>query len=229
MTFNAHLENSAYNSGSFLIDDPVIFILWIFLVAIDGVGGGVPAGGALDLVSSKKYDELADYILQRIKNLENGGADIIALTAATMHEVFDKLEPQVNKPFISIPQAAAEYAFSKGYKKVGLLGTIFTMEKEYLSKVFTNAGIEVFVPAKEDRELVHNRIAKELEYGIVKEESRAELISVIKKMQQENGIEAIILGCTELPLALNKENCPVDCLDIMEIHIQKLVDLAGEL
>lgn len=180
---------------------------------------------ALDFVSNEKYDELADYILQRIKNLEKGGAEIIALTAATMHVVYDKLKPQVDKPFISIPEAAAEYAVSKGYKKVGLLGTIFTMEKDYLSKAFTQAGIEVFVPSKEDRLLVHNRIANELEYGIVKEESRAELISVIKKMQLENGIEAIILGCTELPLALNKENCPVDCLDIMAIHIQKLVDL----
>ena len=181
---------------------------------------------ALNLVSSEKYDELADYILQRIKNLEKGGAEIIALTAATMHVVFDKLKTQVNKPFISIPDAAAEYALSKGYKKVGLLGTIFTMEKDYLSKAFTQTGIEVFVPSKEDRQLVHNRIANELEYGIVKEESRAELISVIKKMQQEDGIEAIILGCTELPLALNKDNCPVDCLDIMEIHIQKLVELS---
>ena len=181
---------------------------------------------ALDMVGNEKYEELADYILQHIKNLEYGGAEIIALTAATMHVVYDKLKPQVTKPFISIPETAAEYAVSKGYKKVGLLGTIFTMEKDYLSKAFTQAGIDVFVPSKEDRLLVHNRIANELEYGIVKEESRAELISVIKKMQQENGIEAIILGCTELPLALNKENCPVACLDIMEIHIQKLVDLS---
>ena len=180
---------------------------------------------ALNLVSDEKYDELADYILQRIKNLENGGAEVIALTAATMHVVFDKLKSKVNMPFISIPEAAAEYALSKGYKKVGLLGTIFTMEKDYLSKAFTQVGIEVFVPSKEDRKLVHDCIANELEYGIVKEESRSKLISVIKKMQQENGIEAIILGCTELPLALNKENCPVDCLDIMEIHIEKLVDL----
>ena len=90
---------------------------------------------ALDLVSNEKYDELADYILQRIKNLETAGAEIIALTAATMHVVFDKLKPQVNKPFISIPEKAAEYAFSKGYKKVGLLGTIFTMEKDYLRRL----------------------------------------------------------------------------------------------
>ncbi|MCQ2585212.1 MAG: amino acid racemase [Treponema sp.] len=179
---------------------------------------------ALDLVSKEKYDELAAYIGERIANLEKGGAQIIALTAATMHVVFDKLKPGVHVPFISIPEAAAEKAVSKGYKKVGLLGTIFTMEKDYLSKAFAARGIEVFIPSKEDRLVVHDRIANELEYGIVKEESQAELISVIQKMKMEQGIEAVILGCTELPLALNENNCPVDCLDIMEIHIQKLVE-----
>lgn len=183
---------------------------------------------ALDLVSKEKYEELAAYIGERIANLEKGGAQIIALTAATMHVVFDKLKPGVHVPFISIPEAAAEKAVAKGYKKVGLLGTIFTMEKDYLSKAFVDRGIEVFTPSKEDRLVVHNRIANELEYGIVKEESQAELISVIEKMKKEQGIEAVILGCTELPLALNENNCPVDCLDIMEIHIQKLVELAGE-
>lgn len=183
---------------------------------------------ALDLVSKEKYDELAAYIGERIANLEKGGAQIIALTAATMHVVFDKLKPSVHVPFISIPEAAAEKADAKGYKKVGLLGTIFTMEKDYLSKAFVDRGIEVFTPSKEDRLVVHDCIANELEYGIVKEESQAELISVIEKMKKEQGIEAVILGCTELPLALNENNCPVDCLDIMEIHIQKLVELAGE-
>lgn len=101
------------------------------------------------------------------------------------------------------------------------------MEKDYLSKAFVAKNIEVITPSKEDKEIVHQIIANELEYGIVKEDSRSTLISVIKKMQEESGIEAVILGCTELPLALNKENCPVDCLDIMEIHIQKLVELSS--
>lgn len=182
---------------------------------------------ALNLVANEKYSELTDYISDRIKNLENGGAEIIALTAATMHVVYDSLKPKANKPFISIPGTAAEYAVSKGYKKVGLLGTIFTMEKDYLSKAFVAKNIEVITPSKEDKEIVHQIIANELEYGIVKEDSRFTLISVIKKMQEESGIEAVILGCTELPLALNKDNCPVDCLDIMEIHIQKLVELSS--
>lgn len=180
---------------------------------------------AINFVAEEKYDELSSYISERIKNLENGGAEVIALTAATMHVVYDKLKSSVQCPFISIPEAAAEYALNKGYKKVGLLGTIFTMEKDYLSKAFTSRGIEVFTPDNDSKQIVNNRIANELEYGIVKPETQNELISVIQSMKQEYGIEAVILGCTELPLALNKDNCPVDCLDIMEIHIQKLVEL----
>lgn len=180
---------------------------------------------ALGFVRDEKYSDLTDYIYGKIENLQNGGADIIALTAATMHVVYDDLARKVSKPFISIPEAAAEYAVFKGYKKVGLLGTIFTMEQDYLSKAFVAKGIEVFTPNKEDRNLVNSRIAYELEYGIVKEESVNDLISVINRLKSEHHIDAVILGCTELPLALNKENCPVEPLDIMEIHIEKLVDL----
>ncbi len=180
---------------------------------------------ALDMVANEKYGELEEYLSKAVSDLEECGADIVALTAGTMHVVFEKLESRAKVPFISIPEAVAELAVSKGYKKVGLLGTIFTMEKDYLSKAFVKRGIEVVVPSADDRIFVNERISKELEYGIVKETSTCELISIIEKMKNESGIEAVILGCTELPLALNENNCPVDCLDIMEIHIQKLVGL----
>lgn len=180
---------------------------------------------ALGLVAEEKYDELAEYVLNAIVHLENSGAEVVALTAGTMHVIFDQIKDKVHVPFISIPETVAEYAVSKQYKKVGLLGTIFTMEKDYLSKAFVNRGIEVVVPDADSRKLVNERISGELEYGIVNEASVAELRKVIWDMKENHGIEAVILGCTELPLAINEDNCPVDCLDIMEIHIQKLVDI----
>ncbi len=183
---------------------------------------------ALGMVASENYGGLEEYLSKAVSNLEGCGADIVALTAGTMHVVFEELESRAKVPLISIPETVAEFAVSKGYGKVGMLGTIFTMEKEYLSKAFVKKGIEVVVPSAADRVLANERISKELEYGIVKETSTRELISVIEKMKNEAGIEAVILGCTELPLALNKDNCPVDCLDIMEIHIQKLVGLMAE-
>ena len=119
-----------------------------------------------------------------------------------------------------------EEVTNRGYKKVGLLGTIFTMEQDYMKKDLLDAGVEVFVPEKEDRDLIAKRILHELEVGIVKESTLKEFQTIIKKMKELQGIEAVILGCTELPLLLNNDNCPVDCLDSVEIHVQKLTDMA---
>jgi len=181
---------------------------------------------ALGLGGESRFAELTDYLGTALSHLEDSGADIVCLTAATMHVVAEELAAKATKPFISIPEAAAEYAVQKGYRKVGLLGTIFTMERDYLSKAFVNAGVSVVVPQPEERKTVHNRIANEFEYGMVKPEALQELVSVIQRMKDEEGIEAVILGCTELPLALNDGNSPVPCIDIMEIHIRKLVELA---
>ena len=97
-----------------------------------------------------------------------------------------------------------------------------------MKKDLIEAGIEIFVPEKSDRELVAKRIFEELEVGIVKETTLKEFTAIIEKMKNELGIQALILGCTELPLILNKNNCPVDCLDSVEIHLQKLIELARD-
>lgn len=181
---------------------------------------------ALKLCYDEKYDELADYLNEKIRNLQNGGVEILGLTSATMHLVWDKIQKDVKVPFISVPESAAEFAVKKGYKKVGLIGTIFTMSKDYVTKPFMDKGIDVVLPLEAEKILVNERITKEFEYGEIKPESVKEVVSVINRMKNEDGIEAIILGCTELPLAINENNSPVPCLDIMEIHIEKLVELA---
>lgn len=183
---------------------------------------------ALELVQNNKLDELADYIAGKIDNLVHGGAEIVALTAATMHIVYGKLKPKVSVPFISIPETVAEEAAARGYKKIGLLGTIFTMEQDYLKKPVEMRGVQVAVPSVEDRKTVNSIIGGELEFGVVKPESVEKLVGVISRMKAEDGIEAVILGCTELPLALNEKNCPVPPLDIMQLHIEKLCNLISE-
>ncbi len=160
-----------------------------------------------------------------INNLVNGGAELVALTAGTMHVVYDEIKDRVHVPLVSIPDAVSEAAASHKFNKVGLLGTIFTMQNDFFEKAFTEKGIDVVTPSDEDMMLVNERISKELEYGIIKDSTREELINIIMKMKNTQAIEAVILGCTELPLILNSDNCPVDCLDIMDIHIDKLVRL----
>lgn len=179
-------------------------------------------------VTEGRYDLLADYLLEKLECLDKSGSEVISLTAVTMHVVYDELAKRFNKPIISIPRVVAEEISSKGIKRIGLLGTIFTMEKDYMKKDLIESGIEVFVPNDEERQLVAKRIFEELEKGIVKESTLKELTDIVTRMRNDDGIEGVILGCTELPLILNSDNCPVACFDAVEIHIRKLIELSME-
>lgn len=180
---------------------------------------------AWELVSTEQYKELADYLSEKVNNLAKAGAEIITLTAATMHIVFDEIENDTKISLVSIPKAICDEVLEKGYKKVGLLGTIFTMEQDFMKKDLRMAGIDVVVPDKADREMVAKKIFEELEFGVVKKSTLQEFNAIIAKMQNEHQIEAVVLGCTELPLILNDENCVLPCLDSVAIHIKKLIEL----
>jgi aspartate racemase len=177
-------------------------------------------------VEEERYDLLTDYFEEKLNLLHKGGAEIIALTAVTMHVVYEELTKRVSFPLISIPHTVRDYILSKGIKRVGLLGTAFTMEMDYMKKPLETAVIEVFIPDANERNLIAKRIFEELENGIVKEETLTEFQKIIDRMKQDNQIECIILGCTELPLLLNSDNCPVPCVDCVEIHIEKIIELA---
>ena len=181
---------------------------------------------AWNLVCDARYDELADYLAEKVSCLKSSGAEVISLTAGTMHIVYDQIIRKSGMDLVSIPRAVCDEVVSKGIKKVGLLGTIFTMEKDYMKKDLLAAGIQVIIPSEEERALVAKRILEELELGIVKKSTLNEFNSIISRMKDEEGIEAIILGCTELPLLLNSDNCEVLCLDSVDIHINKLIELA---
>lgn len=180
---------------------------------------------ALGYCQKQQYAELIAYLLQAIRNLADGGAEFAALSANTMHIVYDELEKQSPIPLVSIVDTVCEEAKRRNLKKIGLLGTIFTMTGQFFKDPFLKQGIGIVTPPAHVMELVNDRIANELEMGIVKESTTQELLGVISDIQEKSGIEAIILGCTELPLALNEENCPVPCLDTMKIHIEALVEM----
>ena len=181
---------------------------------------------AWSFVVDERYDLLADYLSEKVENLKRCGAEVISLTAVTMHAVVDEICEKTGADLVSIPKAVCKEAKSRGYKTIGLLGTALTMDKDYMKKDFREAGINVIVPDESDQELVAGRIYEELENGIVKESTLREFQDIITKMKENDGIEALVLGCTELPLLLNNGNCPVPCLDSVEIHIKELIELA---
>lgn len=179
----------------------------------------------LRLCSEEKYDELTDYLMRAIINLINSGADFIALSANTPHIVFDRLKEQSTVPLVSIIEATRDEAIRLNKNKLGLFGTIFTMKGDFFKSPFVNSNIEIIIPTEEEMELINHKISSELELGIVKEETLIGFQKIIERMKRDSGIEAIILGCTELPLLLNDEVSPVPCLDTMKIHINALVEM----
>jgi len=182
----------------------------------------------LRLCKDENYDELVTYLMRAINNLIKSGADFVALSANTPHIVFDRLKMKSSVPLVSIIEATRDDAIRLNMKKIGLLGTIFTMTGEFFKKPFEDSNIEIVVPTEEEMEFVNHKIGAELELGIVKEDTLESFQAIIERMKKENGIEAIILGCTELPLLLNDEVSPVPCLDTMKIHIKTLVDMIAE-
>jgi len=182
----------------------------------------------LRLCGEQKYDELTDYLMAAIENLINSGADFAALSANTPHIVFDRLQEKSTIPLISIIETTCDEAIRLNKKKIGLLGTIFTMTGDFFKTPFIENNIEIIVPAKDEMTFINNKISSELEIGIVKEDTLVSFQKIIERMKNENGIEAVVLGCTELPLILNDEVSPVPCLDTMKIHIQALIDMIIE-
>lgn len=178
----------------------------------------------LNFCKEEEYDKLTDYLLKAINSLAQSGADFGALSANTPHIVFDRLKEKSPIPLISIVEAACEEAERRGLHKIGLLGTVFTMTGDFFKKPFLKKGIEIVTPNNSNMQFINDKISSELELGIVKDETLKEFQKIIQRMKDENDIQAVILGCTELPLLLNDTNSPVACLDTMRIHIDSIVN-----
>lgn len=178
----------------------------------------------LDMIDKEQYDELTVHFTEALNRLKAAGAEFAALTANTAHIVYDRLKEVSPLPLVSIIEATVNEAKAQSYRKVALLGTIFTMEREFYKQPFVHADIEIFTPDKEDRIFLDRKISEELEFGVVNPDTQNAFVQIIKRMQTEHGIDAVILGCTELPLILNNEISPVPCLDTVKIHSEALVN-----
>jgi len=184
----------------------------------------------LRYVSAHQLGELTAYLLREVTKLARAGADYALLASNTPHIVFDDLNRQSPIPLISIVEATAAAAVAQGYRKVGLLGTRFTMEGGFYPAVLARSGIEVITPASAEREYVHDTYMGELVRAEFRPETRAGFASLIGTMRARDAIDAVILGGTELPLLLRDAvdlACPV--LDTTAIHVHTVVNRLLEL
>lgn len=178
----------------------------------------------LRLESEGRLDELADYLSAAIERIANAGAEVGALCANTPHIVFDELQARSPIPLISIVDACRGEARRRGFEKLGLLGTAPTMEGDFYHRAFAEARMELVTPSVDDRRYVAGKISEELEFGILREDTRVGLASVVRRMRDAEGIQAVVLGCTELPLILNDGVTCVPCLDTISIHVTALIE-----
>jgi aspartate racemase len=162
-------------------------------------------------------------ILEAAQILKKSNVDGLMLCANTSHMFADRLSQEVNLPIIHIGEATAHAIKKQGLLKVALLGTKYTMEKDFYSAKLKAAGIEMMVPGKEDREYVHNKIISELLKDIFTAETKNGFMKIIDKLIAL-GAEGIVLGCTEIPLLIYQNDIEIPSFNTLEIHSQAAID-----
>lgn len=173
-----------------------------------------------------KWDETAVILVDAAQSLQRAGADFMIIATNTMHKVAEQVEASVDIPLVHIADATGQRLVDQGISKVGLLGTAFTMEQDFYKRRLTEKfGIEVVVPNGVQRQLVHDIIYKELVQGIITSQSKDDYCTIIADLA-EQGVEGVILGCTEIGLLVKNEDCDVPVFDTTEIHAQAAVQEA---
>lgn len=175
-----------------------------------------------------RWDETAKILSQAAQAVESGGADFLLICTNTMHKVAEEIKLSISIPLVHIADATAEKLIADGVKRVGLLGTKFTMEQDFYKKTVTEKyGIEVIVPSEDEQNIIHSVIYNELCLGLINSESREKYLKVINSLHSQ-GADAVILGCTEIALLIQQQYTQVPLYDTTQIHAAKAVKLATE-
>ncbi len=193
---------------------------------------------ARSLMYSVEFDEIADLqhrqdwarleeiMIDAAQRLERGGADCVVICTNTMHMFAEEIIAAVKIPLLHIGDATGEAIANGGLKKVGLLGTKFTMEGDFLKmRLAEKFGIETIIPDESDRETVHSVIYNELVKGEIKDDSRRAYLAIIDKLKAA-GAEGVILGCTEIPLLVSSGDTEMGLFDTTALHAEMAVQFA---
>lgn len=180
--------------------------------------------GEIDILN-RKNDQVGLYKKLHLaaQGLILSGAQGIALCANTMHRFAEELAEELNIRIVHIAEASAQKASSLGLKKLGLVGTIPTMEEDFYKSKFQLAGMDVIIPGKEERQYIHSIINSELIKSIFLPETRKHLISIFDALKTE-GAQAIVLGCTEIPLLINQSDYILPLLNTLDLHTDAIVE-----
>jgi aspartate racemase len=181
----------------------------------------------LSLIHNNQIDELTDFLSEEIFVLEKAGAKVIFMASNTPHAVFGALSQRVKTRMVSIVDSTILYAQSKGHKRLGLFGTISTMEGDFYQKGFEAAGMEIITPMPDERKYIDKIYMEELARGRYVPESKSRLLSIANRMYMEGQIDSLILGGTELPLILKSSDMEdIELINTTKIHVERILDAA---
>lgn len=167
---------------------------------------------------------LTEYLLGSLRRLAGAGVDFAAMTANTPHIVFDDLAARSPVPLLSIVEVCAGEARRRGLKRLALLGTRFTMDAPFYPAVFARYDLAVVRPNDAERAWVHERYVGELLKGDFRDDTRRRFIALVGRLREEEGIDGVILGGTELPLLLRTPSiADVPALDTTALHVEAIV------
>lgn len=177
------------------------------------------------LLNRDNWKEITAQLVEQGKNLKKAGADFILICANTMHIVADDVEKEVGLEVLHIAKTTKIEIMKHKIKKVGLLGTKFTMESDMYPKIMKIDNIEIIVPSADEQALIHQVIYNELILGIFSNESKKKFLDIISRLESK-GAEGVILGCTEIPLLIKQSDVNIPIFNTMEIHAIMAVEKA---
>jgi aspartate racemase len=179
-----------------------------------------------ELQSTSNWDEATKRMITVAQRIERAGADFVLICSNTMHKMANEVQQSIHIPLLHIADSTAERIVACNLKKIGLLGTRFTMDEDfYKGRLIDKYGLEVLIPNNQERQIVNRVIYDELCLGIIKPESKQQYIDIMKNLVA-NGAEGIILGCTEITLLVNQQDSSVPLFDTTGIHAEVAVEYA---
>ena len=178
----------------------------------------------LGWMGANQLSEFTDYLVDELQKLARAGADFSIIAANTPHIVFDEIQRRSTIPLISIVEATCKEAKKRGITKAGLLGTRFTMQAQFYPDVFSREGIALVMPQEDEQNYIHEKYLGELLRDLFLPKTREKVLQIIRRMKEQQQIQAVILGGTELPLLLRRDVAvDIPLLDTTEIHVQAVV------
>lgn len=179
-----------------------------------------------ELQQRNDWDEAAHILTAAARDIEAAGADFLLICTNTMHKVANQVQEGIGIPILHIADATAQWIKAEDKKRIGLLGTNFTMEEPfYKERLSGKFGLEVLIPPKPDRDIVHHVIYDELCLGEVKDASRREYLRIMRDLRAR-GAEGVIEGCTEIVMLVQQQHTDIPLYDTTAIHAEQAVKFA---